>query len=213
MILLFLGPPGSGKGTQSQLLQKKLNIPHLSTGDMFRKAISEKTTMGLKAKTFMDKGEYVPDEVVIALIQERILQKDCENGFILDGFPRTQPQAGALDAMLATVGRNLSAVINFKIDESQLVNRLTARRTCKNCNRVIHEGEVSADSKPCAKTGQKCEFIQRDDDKPEVVRKRFEVYNTQTAPIISHYKTHPKFIEVNADQTPDAVTQSIIQRL
>ena len=214
MILLFLGPPGSGKGTQSEVLQEKYGIPHLSTGDMFRRAIKEGTPVGLQAKTFMDRGEYVPDEVVISLIEERINEIDCKNGFILDGFPRTTPQAVALDALLVKNNRPLTNVICFTIPEEILVTRLASRRVCSVCQRVF----VSADfpnGKPidCEKTGKPCVLVQREDDKPEVVRKRFEVYQNQTAPIIQHYSSHPKFVTIHADQDPSKVSTDIIRSL
>ena len=197
MNILFIGPPGSGKGTQSQILHDRYGLVHLSTGDMFREAIGQKTEVGLKAKAFMDRGEYVPDAVVIDLIRERLGRSDCEQGFILDGFPRTEPQAKALDELLSGMGLNLDAIFYFDLSAEILVNRLSGRRVCKNCNRVVTvELARSGNAGACAKTGSGCEFIQRSDDQPEVVRKRIEVYQTQTAPIIGHYEKFKGFLKV-----------------
>lgn len=207
MNILFLGPPGSGKGTQSKMLQAKYGLAHLSTGDMFREAIAKQTEVGLKAKGFMDRGEYVPDSVVIDLIRDRLQHSDCRNGFILDGFPRTEPQARALEDLLGGLSRTLSAIFYFDLSTEILVARLSSRRTCRNCNRVVSvEHLASADSAgPCSKTGSPCDFYQRTDDSPEVVRRRIEVYQNQTAPIIGYYEKTPGFLRVDGSATPDSV--------
>jgi adenylate kinase len=206
MNILFIGPPGSGKGTQSKLLHDRYGLAHLSTGDMFREAIARQTEVGLKAKGFMDRGEYVPDAVVIDLIRERLGAEDCRSGFILDGFPRTRAQAEALDVLLDGMKRRLDAVFYFDLATEVLVGRLSSRRTCKNCNRVVSADQVrDALSVECSRTGGTCEFIQRSDDQPEVVRKRIEVYQTQTAPIISHYEALPGFLKVDGSASPEAV--------
>jgi len=206
MNILFIGPPGSGKGTQSQMLNTRYGLVHLSTGDMFREAIAQKTDVGLKAKAFMDRGEYVPDAVVIDLIRERLSRADCKQGFILDGFPRTEPQAKALDELLSVMGLGLDAIFYFDLKSEILVNRLSGRRVCKNCNRVVTAEQVSSTSiGACVKTGSSCEFVQRSDDHPEVVRKRIDVYQTQTAPIIGHYEKFKGFLKVDGSASPDAV--------
>lgn len=208
MNLLFIGPPGSGKGTQSQLLTKKHGLVHLSTGDMFRAAIQNKTEVGLKAKGFMDRGEYVPDSVVIDLIRNRLNEPDCKNGFILDGFPRTVPQAQALDELLKDLGTALNAVLYFQVKKEELISRLSNRRTCKNCGRILTSESVKTDAGkvPCAKTQGPCEFIQRDDDKAEVVTKRIEVYESQTTPVLEYYRaSHPKFVTLDGAQAPEKV--------
>ncbi len=206
MNILFIGPPGSGKGTQSKLLQDRYGLAHLSTGDMFREAIARQTEVGMKAKGFMDRGEYVPDAVVIDLIRERLGAQDCKSGFILDGFPRTRAQAEALDGLLSVMGLRLDSIFYFDLATDVLVGRLSARRTCKNCNRIVSVDPLTeAQGAKCSKTGASCEFIQRSDDQPEVVRKRIEVYQTQTAPIISHYEALPGFLKVDGSASPEAV--------
>lgn len=212
MILLFLGPPGSGKGTQSKLLESKLGVPHLSTGDMFRKALSEKTPVGLQAKGFMDRGEYVPDQVVIDLIKERVSQPDAARGFILDGFPRTINQAEALDLVLLSMGLKLDNIVNFQIPEDVLVARLSDRRTCSKCGRIL-SAEASAQSTVECKVEGACEFVQRSDDLPEVIRKRMSVYQAQTSPLLKFYQARPGFITVDGDQDPGVVTESILSRI
>ncbi|NDF14298.1 adenylate kinase [bacterium] len=207
MNILFLGPPGSGKGTQSKMLQDRYALAHLSTGDMFREAIAKQTEVGLKAKGYMDRGEYVPDSVVIDLIRDRLQAPDCRKGFILDGFPRTEPQARALEHLLGEMKRTLDAVFYFDLSTDILVGRLSSRRTCRNCNRVVSTEQLSGgpSSGICSKTGTSCEFYQRSDDSPEVVRRRIEVYQTQTAPIIGFYEKTPGFLRVDGSASPDAV--------
>jgi adenylate kinase len=216
MNILFIGPPGSGKGTQSQLLHDQRGLVHLSTGDMFRSAISKKTAVGLKAKAFMDRGEYVPDAVVIDLIGNRIHEPDCQNGFILDGFPRTEPQAQALEELLSQMSLKLDAIFYFKVAKSVLVERLSARRTCRKCNRVVSADDVPAEiiAHLCEKTpGSPCDFYQRSDDQPDVVLKRIEVYETQTAPILDFYRKKVGFLEIDASLPQQKVYQLIDQVL
>ncbi len=216
MNILFIGPPGSGKGTQSQLLHDQRGLVHLSTGDMFRSAISKKTPVGLKPKEFMDRGEYVPDAVVIDLIGNRIHEPDCQKGFILDGFPRTAPQAQALDSLLAQMHLNLDAIFYFKVAKEVLVERLSARRTCRKCNRVVSAEAVPAEiiAHECEKNpGFPCDFYQRSDDQPDVVQKRIEVYETQTAPILDFYRSKPGFLEIDASLPQQKVYQLIEQVL
>ena len=214
MNILFIGPPGSGKGTQSQLLHEHYGLVHLSTGDMFRAAISQQTEVGLKAKSFMDRGEYVPDEVVIELIGHRLREADCKKGFILDGFPRTENQATALDGLLTQISMSLDSIFYFRVDKEILVKRLSSRRTCRNCNRVVPSDQVSVElskGADCEKTaGSPCDFYQRTDDQPEVVQKRIEVYQAQTSPILNFYRRKPGFMEIDAS-LPQPQVYKLIQ--
>jgi adenylate kinase len=188
MRIVLLGGPGSGKGTQAKKLIDKLGVPQISTGDIFRAALKEGTPMGLKAKTFMDKGELVPDDVVIGVVEERLAKPDLAKGYMLDGFPRTLPQAQALDKMLTSLGQSIDHAVLVDVPDEELVGRLSGRRTCKNsaCGRMYHvmfnppkAGNV------CDVCGQ--ELYQRDDDKEATIRERLSVYNKQTAPLIDFY--------------------------
>lgn len=179
MKLIFLGPPGAGKGTQAQQLMTELNIPQISTGDILRKAIREETPTGLVAKGYIDRGELVPDEVVIAIVRERLQEKDCENGYILDGFPRTVPQAEVLDTIVT-----MDAVVDFELPNEEIINRLSGRRVCPKCNSTYHVSRLESDV--CPGCGEK--VIQRKDDMPETVLNRLQVYEKQTAPLIAYYK-------------------------
>jgi len=187
MKLILLGPPGAGKGTQAKLLAERLEIPQIATGDILRAAVKQGTPMGLKAKGFMDAGSLVPDEVVVGIVRERLQQVDCARGFILDGFPRTVAQAEALKEMLASLGKNLNAVISLEVDNEALVRRLTGRRTCQECGRGFH---VDFDPPKTDGTCDACggELYQRDDDREETIRRRLEVYTDQTQPLIDYYR-------------------------
>jgi adenylate kinase len=187
-------------------------MPQLSTGDMLRSAIAAGTQLGLAAKSFMDRGALVPDEVVIGLINERTQQADCKGGFILDGFPRTIPQAEALDQMLATQGRKIDRVVEFKIVDEELVRRLSGRRTCLKCGSLFHV-ETQPTQKPgiCDSCGSG--VIQRDDDKAEVIQKRLEVYHQQTAPLVGFYQKTGKLKTLDASLAPDRVSRDLAQAL
>jgi adenylate kinase len=186
MRLVLLGAPGAGKGTQAKKLIEKYGIPQISTGDILRKAVADGTPLGREAKSYMDKGELVPDSVVIGLVKERLAQDDCKKGYILDGFPRNTAQAEALDKVLAEMNAPLDLALNVEVDKDILMKRLTGRRTCKNCNQMynVYFSPPRKDD-ICDKCGG--ELYQRDDDKEETIKKRLDVYEAQTAPLIDYY--------------------------
>ncbi len=208
MILVLLGPPGSGKGTQAKRLTAEKGWPQLSTGDMLRSAIAQGTQLGLEAKSYMDKGALVPDEVVIGLIRERMNASDAKGGFILDGFPRTIPQAEALDGMLASQGRQVDGAVLFEIPDSELVRRLSGRRTCSKCGTMFHI-ETSKPKKEgiCDVCGGT--LIQRDDDQPQVIQNRLSVYHQQTAPVADYYRNQNKLHQITATESPEQVSRSL----
>ena len=187
MNIILLGPPGAGKGTQAKMMIDRYRIPQISTGDILRAALKERTPLGLKAKEYMDKGLLVPDEVVIDIIQARLKEADCRDGYILDGFPRTVAQAQALDKVLSAMNSGIDHVISIDVDKGELIKRLTGRRTCRQCGRGYH-----AIFDPPLNKGlcDKCqgELYQRDDDNEDTVRNRLEVYDSQTFPLIQYYK-------------------------
>jgi adenylate kinase len=187
MNLVLLGPPGAGKGTQAKMMIDRYRIPQISTGDILRAALKERTPLGLKAKEYMDKGLLVPDEVVIDIIKDRLKEADCRNGYILDGFPRTVAQAQALDKVLAAMNSGIDHIISIEVDKGELIKRLTGRRTCRQCGRGYH---VIFDPPLNKDLCDKCqgELYQRDDDNEDTVRNRLEVYDAQTFPLIQFYK-------------------------
>ena len=202
MRLVLLGPPGAGKGTQATQLADRFVIPQISTGDILREHVQENTMLGVKARTFMDRGEYVPDDVVVEMVMDRLQEPDAEKGFILDGFPRTVPQAEALEAALADAGRPLSAVLKFAIADEMAVRRLTARWTCPSCKRTYNlEFKPPAAEGVCDYCGTELE--RRADDDELTVRRRIEVYREQTAPLERFYRERELLREVNA-QAPEA---------
>lgn len=184
--LILLGPPGAGKGTQAKIFIKKHNIPQVSTGDILRAAIKEQSPMGLKAKEYMDNGALVPDDVVIGIVEERLGRPDCNGGFILDGFPRNVGQADVLKKMLEKMGKAIDHVISINVDKNELLSRVTGRRTCRSCGRGYH---ISFDPPKAAGLCDECggELYQRDDDREDTMRKRLDVYEEQTAPLIAYY--------------------------
>jgi adenylate kinase len=204
MILVFLGPPGSGKGTQAKRLTAEKKWPQLSTGDMFRANIAKATPMGLAAKKFMDEGQLVPDEVVVGMIRDRIEDPDCAQGFIFDGFPRTIPQAEALDKMLSAKKLTVNRVVEFQIDDSELVGRLSGRRTCTKCGAMYH---VTTMPTKVAGVCDKCggAVVQRDDDKEAVIQKRLKVYRDQTSPLVAYYTDQGKLRSLDASRPMDQV--------
>lgn len=187
MKLILLGPPGAGKGTQAAQLVESFGIPQISTGDMLRAAVRDETPMGLRAKEAMDAGALVTDEIVVGIVRERLQQADCEKGFILDGFPRTLPQADALKLTLSDLGKNLDVVVSLQVEVDALVERLTGRRACRSCSRGFHvRFDPPSRNGVCDSCGG--ELFQRDDDKEETIRTRMEVYHQQTAPLEDYYR-------------------------
>jgi adenylate kinase len=184
--IILLGAPGSGKGTQAKRISETRSIPQISTGDMLREAVKTGTEMGRKAKTFMDQGGLVPDEVVIGIVRDRLREPDCEGGFILDGFPRTIPQAEALDRVAKDLGKEIRVVVSLEVDEEELMERLCGRRTCRDCGAMYH---VRFSPPKTEGTCDRCggELYQRDDDKEETIRARFANYRKSTEPLIAYY--------------------------
>lgn len=212
MILILLGPPGSGKGTQAKLLTSEHHWPQLSTGDMLRSAIAKGTKVGLEAKAFMDQGKLVPDEVVIKLIEERIKETDCQQGFILDGFPRTIAQAQALDSLLDTQKKAVTKAILFNIPDTQLVRRLSGRRTCDKCTAMYHvELNMPKKAGICDKCG--ASLVQRNDDQPDVIQNRLAVYHKQTAPLAEFYQNQSKLKNIDATLPPQEVSKTLSELL
>ena len=185
--IILLGPPGCGKGTQAKMLTEQYKIPQVSTGDILREAVKKETAMGLKAKSYMDSGKLVPDEVVIGIIQDRLKQSDCQKGFILDGFPRTVVQAEALDKTLKDMGKKIEHSISIDVDDEELLGRLTGRRTCRSCGAMYHVLFNSSKKEGVCDTCSG-ELYQRDDDKAETISNRLNIYKQQTAPLIDYYK-------------------------
>lgn len=207
--IVMLGGPGSGKGTQAALLAQELGVPHISTGDLFRENIKKGTPLGALAKTYIDKGELVPDEVTVSMVRERISRPDCANGFILDGFPRTIAQADALDKALAENHQALTAVLNLQVSPQVLIDRLSRRWTCKSCGAVFPE--FSAPPRPgCKKEHCDGELYQRPDDRPETQRHRIEVYREQTAPLEAYYLERGLLVDIDGENSVDEVHQLIV---
>lgn len=212
MRLILLGPPGAGKGTQAANIVKKYNIPHISTGDIFRKNIKEGTDLGLKAKEYMDKGLLVPDDLVVAIVKDRLTEEDCKKGFLLDGFPRTVAQADSLDAELNTLNYELDKVINIDVDKEELIERAVGRRVCKDCGATYHvKFRPSKVEGKCDECGG--ELIQRKDDTEETVTRRIEVYLEQTEPLIDYYGKKGILLNIDGRQSIDKVFQDIVTAL
>ena len=212
MYLLLMGPPGAGKGTQAAKLVERYDSPHVSTGDIFRGALQERTPLGLEAKRYMDVGALVPDQVTVGITRERLAKSDCIGGFILDGFPRTLQQAHALDQMLAKMGIRLNKVVNIVVPDQELIPRLTGRRICQSCGATYHmEFRPPAQPSICDRCGG--ELYQRTDDQEETVRERLEVYRLQTQPLIQYYQERDLYSEINGAQSTEAVFRDIVVSL
>ena len=212
MKIIMLGAPGAGKGTQAKKIAEKYQIPHISTGDIFRANIKGGTELGMKAKTFMDQGMLVPDEITIGMLMDRIGQEDCINGYVLDGFPRTIPQAESLTKALAERGEKVDYAINVDVPDENIINRMSGRRACVGCGATYHiTFNPPVKEGICDTCGQ--ELVLRDDDKPETVKKRLDVYHQQTQPLIDYYKKAEVLAEVDGTQPMDAVFQGIVEIL
>lgn len=208
MILVFLGAPGAGKGTQAALFSRSLAVPHISTGDMFREAVAKGTEMGLRAKGYMDRGELVPDEVVIGVVKERLSISDCNSGCIFDGFPRTVAQAEALDGALAQLGKQVDFAINIIVDEEEIVRRLSGRRTCKECGKIYHiEHSPPSKDELCDLCGGN--LYLRDDDKEETIRNRLRVYYEKTSPLVEYYRNKGVLHDVGGKNSVEEVSEAI----
>ena len=208
MKIIMLGAPGAGKGTQAKQIAGKYSIPHISTGDIFRANIKNGTDLGKKAKEYMDQGLLVPDELTCDLVMDRIQQDDCVNGFVLDGFPRTIPQAEALDAALEKIGQHMDVAIDVDVPDDNIVNRMSGRRACLDCGATYHVVSLPP------KTEGKCDhcgsdLVLREDDKPETVQKRLSVYHDQTQPLIDYYKKQGILKSVDGTQPMEAVFTAI----
>jgi len=212
MNLIMLGPPGAGKGTQAAMLAERLGMPHVASGDLFREALQAETELGLMAKSYMDRGELVPDEVTIAMIRERLLKPDCGKGIILDGFPRTIEQAEALKELLAEQGKMIDAALFIDASEDELVRRLSSRWTCRNCQAIYN-----LISNPPKEEG-KCdvcggELCQRSDDAPQTVRNRIRIYWEQTSPLTNYYRDEGLLITIESEGGIERVQQKILEAL
>lgn len=209
MKIIMLGAPGAGKGTQAKQIADKYQIPHISTGDIFRANIKEGTELGTKAKSYMDQGLLVPDELVVELVADRIVKDDCKNGFVLDGFPRTIPQAEALDAALAKMGEKMDYAIDVDVPDENIVNRMGGRRACLGCGATYHIVNIPTKVEGiCDKCGS--EVVLRDDDKPETVQKRLSVYHEQTQPLIDYYSKQGILKSVDGTRPMEDVFAEIV---
>ena len=210
--LVLLGPPGSGKGTQGERLNEDLRLPYYATGDILRAAVRDETELGRTAKEYMDRGDLVPDAVIVGVIAERIDSSEAADGFILDGFPRTTPQAEALDAKLSELGRAVTAVLLIDVSDDEVVRRLGGRRTCEANGHVFHvEFEPPKEEGVCDIDGSP--LIVRDDDKPEVIRKRLETYHEKTEPLVSYYDSRSVLRRIAGEATPDEVAEQVRRTL
>ncbi len=206
MRLVLVGPPGAGKGTQAEYIASHLSVPKISTGDILRANVAEGTELGREAKSFMDAGNLVPDQVVINMVRERLAEPDAEDGFLLDGFPRTVPQAQELDKVLADLGTGLDLVLELVVEEEEVIRRLSGRRTCRGCGKIWHvEFDPPARDGVCDRCGG--ELFQRDDDKSETIAKRLQVYSRDTQPLVAYYGAQNKLVGLDAVGPVEDVTQ------
>ncbi len=212
MKIIMLGAPGAGKGTQAKRIADKYSIPHISTGDIFRANIKNGTELGNKAKSYMDQGLLVPDELVVDLVVDRVKQDDCENGYVFDGFPRTIPQAEALDTALKVINEKIDYAVNVEVPDSNIVERMSGRRACLNCGATYHLQYIPTKTEGiCDVCGS--ELVLRDDDKPETVLKRLNVYHEQTQPLIDYYKNQGILAEVDGTKDMAEVFEAIVRVL
>ena len=208
--VVLLGPPGAGKGTQGKLLRDRFDACQISTGDILRKAVADKTPLGKEAESYLSRGELVPDDVIVRLVGERLKQKDCANGFVLDGFPRTLPQAESLEGILKTMALPLDAVLSIQVPHDVIVERLAGRRNCRNCGALYH---VNFDPPSNGETCDRCDggLQQRDDDREETIITRLRVYESQTAPLANYYRERGKLREINGVGEVEDIQKRIIE--
>ena len=210
--MVLLGPPGAGKGTQAVRIAEKYQIPHISTGDILRKNVKAQTPLGLKAKEYMDAGNLVPDALVLDLVKERLMEDDCKAGFLMDGFPRTAPQAEAFDVILKEANMELDSVVDIRVDEEELIGRMTGRRVCRECGAPYHVKTMPPKQEGvCDLCGG--EVYQRADDTEATVRNRFKVYREQTLPLTAYYEKAGKLVPIESEGGPDQVFQIILSAL
>ena len=212
MRLILFGSPGVGKGTQAKIISKNFNIPHISTGDILRKAVKDQTELGKKAGEIMAEGHLVPDDLMIALIKEVLTSNECKNGFILDGFPRTTVQAKALDKLFDQIGIDNVQLINITADEKEIIKRLSNRRACKVCGNIFALKDIEG-LDTCPACGAKNSFYLRNDDKEEVIKNRLDVFNSTTKPVLDYYDNKGKVINVNGFDTIENVNKKIVEAL
>jgi adenylate kinase len=210
--LVLVGPPGAGKGTQAEFIASHISVPKISTGDIFRANVGEGTPLGVEAKRYMDEGQLVPDEVTINMVRERLADPDASDGFLLDGFPRTLPQAAALDKLLADLGTQLDLVLELVVDDDEVIRRLSGRRQCRGCSKIWHvEFDAPTKEAACDRCGG--ELYQRDDDKPHVIAERLKVYGRDTAPLVDYYGAQNKLVGIDATGPVEDVTVRAIDAL
>lgn len=212
MRLILFGSPGVGKGTQAKIISKNLNIPHISTGDILRKAVKDQTELGIRAGELMSKGELVPDDLMIAMIKEVLTSDECKNGFILDGFPRTTVQAEALDKLFEQIKIDNAILIHITADEKEIIKRLNNRRACKECGHIFILKEIEG-LDTCPNCGAKNSFYLRNDDKKEVIKNRLDIFNSSTLPVLGYYEKKDRVIEVNGFDTVENVNKKIVESL
>jgi adenylate kinase len=212
MRLILFGSPGVGKGTQAKIISTNLQIPHISTGDILRKAVKDQTELGVKAGAIMAKGELVPDDLMIGMIKEELTSDECKNGFILDGFPRTTIQAEALDRLFTQIGINNSILVHITADEKEIIKRLNNRRACKECGNIFKLKDIEG-LESCPSCGAKNSFYLRNDDKEDVIKNRLDIFNSSTMPVLGYYKKKDRVIEVNGFDTVENVNKKIVDCL